>query len=190
MARRPKMANAPAPVEEQPPPPPPAVVPPALCTVTITAADVVLPPFESTARAVIAWLPSGTSVDCQKACAGEAVELPTTESSTLSSILTSVAPALDAAVASISTLPDTVAPFAGAVIETVGGAVTVTVPLAVCVAEAAVPVTEYDAPETSAAVETAASVSVELLPALTLAGVNVPVTPAGRPETVSATVSA
>src|SRR5437763_430476 len=153
MASRPKMVNAPAPVEEQPPPPPPVVVPPALCTVTITAADVVLPPFESTARAMIAWLPSGTSVDCQKACAGEAVELPTTESSTLSSILTSVAPAPDAAVASISTLPDTVAPFAGAVIETVGGAVT-----------------GKGAFETAGALPATASVRVEGVPGLIVAG--------------------
>src|SRR5437588_8106319 len=105
------MAKAPPPAEEQPPPPP--LVVPALCTVTVTAADVVLAPLESTARAVMLCVPSGTSVDAQKACAGEVVELPTTASSTRSSILTSVAPAPGAPAASISTLPDTVAPLAG-----------------------------------------------------------------------------
>ena len=67
-------------------------------------------------------------------------------------------------------------------------AVTFTVMDAVCVADAAVPVTVM-VYVSSGVVASAATVSVELAPAVTLVGANVAVAPAGRPVAERVTVS-
>src|SRR5262249_15510023 len=99
-------------------------------------------------------------------------------------------PSASAALAATAIVPLTVAPAVGEVNETVGAwllLVTVTEARALWVADAPVPVTEklvVPAPTVDATVR----VRVELPPAVTLAGLNVPVIPVGSPDTDRLTV--
>jgi len=92
-------------------------------------------------------------------------------------------PSASAALADTVIVPLTVEPAVGEVIDTVGGwllLITVIDALAVCVDCVPAPVTvKFD--DTEPAVAAAVRVNVELLPAVTVAGLKLAVTPAGRP---------
>src|SRR5439155_10339763 len=92
-----------------------------LLTVTVTAAEVVRLPAASRATAVSVWLPLVTVVVSHVFVYGPAVSsVPRLAPSTLN--CTPTTPTLSLAVAeTVTAVPDTVAPVAGAVIETVGG---------------------------------------------------------------------
>ena len=93
-----------------------------LLTVTLTAVDVLVLPAASRAMAVRLWLPLTTPVVFQPIEYGAVV---TSEPMSVASTLkrTPATPTLSDALAVIVTLPDTTAPAAGAVIETVGAVV-------------------------------------------------------------------
>src|SRR5438034_7876440 len=95
----------------------------ALFTVAVPAADVVVLPAAPRATAVSVWLPLVTVVVSHVLVYGPAASsVPRLAPSTLN--CTPTTPTLSLAVAeTVTAVPDTVAPLAGAVIETVGGAV-------------------------------------------------------------------
>ena len=95
-------------------------------TVTLTVATVVLP-AASYAVAVIVWEPTEALVASQVAAKGAAVSESTRVPSTLNS--TRVTATLSEAVAAMFTRLETVAPEAGAVIETDGAAVSGAMPV-------------------------------------------------------------
>src|SRR5437870_2928816 len=94
----------------------------ALSTVTLTAAVVAVLPAASRATAVKLWEPLATRVVFQEIAYGAAVtSAPRLTPSSLN--CTPTTPTLSVALAETVTVPATVAPAAGAVIDTVGGVV-------------------------------------------------------------------
>src|SRR3954447_6263415 len=89
-----------------------------LLTVTLTATDVPTLSAASYAFAVSECEPFATDVESQLYEYGEVVSVDLSAPSTYNS--TFVTPTLSEAVALMETVPTTVAPFSGAVIETVG----------------------------------------------------------------------
>src|SRR2546428_13124941 len=99
-----------------------------LTTVTLTAVDVAVLPAASRATAVTVWDPLATRVVFQEMAYGAAVtSAPTFAPSSLN--CTPTTPTLSEALAETVTVPVTVAPAAGAGIDTVGGGVSATVTL-------------------------------------------------------------
>ena len=91
-------------------------------TVTVTAADVLTLPAASRATAVSEWLPLGTPVVFHETEYGALVpSAPRLPPSSLN--CRPATPTLSLALAAMVTVLETVAPFAGAVIATVGGVV-------------------------------------------------------------------
>src|SRR6059036_2605324 len=94
----------------------------ALSTVTLTAADVAVLPAASRATAVKVWDPLTASVVFHEREYGAAVtSAPRFAPSSLN--CTPTTPTLSVALAETVTVPETVEPAAGAVMETVGGVV-------------------------------------------------------------------
>src|SRR5437867_1629182 len=94
----------------------------ALSTVTLTAADVAVLPAASRATAVKVWDPLTASVVFHEREYGTVVSsAPRLTPSSLN--CTPTTPTLSVALAETVTVPATVAPAAGAVIDTVGGVV-------------------------------------------------------------------
>src|SRR5881296_1492230 len=94
----------------------------ALSTVTLTAADVAVLPAASRATAIRLWEPPATSVVFHEREYGTVVSsAPRLAPSSLN--CTPTTPTLSVALAETVTVPATVAPAAGAVIDTVGSVV-------------------------------------------------------------------
>jgi hypothetical protein len=100
----------------------PVPPPPPFETVTDTGADVVVLPAASEAVAVNVYVPFATVVVSQLIAYG-AVVSAAPRFAPFSLNCTAVTPTLSLAVALTVTVPDTVAPLAGAVTDTVGGVV-------------------------------------------------------------------
>src|SRR5438876_4633650 len=94
----------------------------AFITVTLTAAEVAVLPAASRATAVKLWLPFALKVVFQETEYG-AVVTSTPRFAPSSLNCTPTTPTLSVAFAETVTAPDTVAPVAGAVIDTAGGVV-------------------------------------------------------------------
>src|SRR5437660_11980248 len=92
-----------------------------LLTVTVTAVEVVVLPVVSRARAVRVWAPLSPMVSQETEYGAAVTSAPRLEPSSRN--WTPATPTLSEAVADTNTVPDTVAPDAGAVTETVGGVV-------------------------------------------------------------------
>ena len=95
---------------------------PALATVTVTAAEVATLPALSRATAVRVWLPAETPAEFQLTLYGAVVSSAPIAAPSARNV-TPARPPASAALAETATVPVTVAPFAGAVSDTVGGVV-------------------------------------------------------------------
>ena len=193
-ASRPSKASRPLPPGEAQPAAAAVVTP----TFTVIRSEAAVLPDESRALAVRLCRPGVALVASQVTAPGEEVALPAGAPSTKKSIPDSVVPSASVATAAKDTLPEMVAPSLGEVIATArppaptpppGASVTVSWPGAERVVLPTAPVTVKLACP-SAAVPLAASVSVEVAPAVTVAALKLPVTPAGSPVNESESAGA
>src|SRR5262245_3075789 len=156
--------------------------PPALLIVNITVAELVAPALSVAVAVIVLPAPLGTRVVSNVVVYGAVVSVTLVPSGSVNRTLATV-PSASAASADTVIVPLTVEPAVGDVIDTVGGwllLTTVIDALVEWVDTLPLPVTVKFAVTEPALVD-AVRVSVELWPAVMVVGLNVAVTPVGRP---------